>query len=305
MSYHVPVLLKPAVDLLAVKPGGIYVDATLGGGGHAREILRRSSPDGILIGIDRDPEALAAAGLSLAEFGNRLRTIAGNFSEMATLIRGCGLKTVDGVLFDLGASSAQIDRPYRGFSFQSSGPLDMRMDLKGPTAADLLNKWTSRDLARIILQYGQERRAQAIARAIIRARDRGRLSTTDDLRQAVLATRPALPQKTLARVFQALRLAVNQEIESLESGLEGAEVVLKPGGRLAVISYHSLEDGRVKSFFQKRQNPCTCPPRLACCLCGARPALKILTARPLRPDQEETAANPRARSARLRAAEKI
>ncbi len=305
VSYHQPVLLKQAADLLDVKPGGVYIDATLGGGGHAREILERSEPDGRVLGIDRDPQALEAAGTCLAAFGQRLMPRQSDFRDIFEIAGACGLKAVDGVLFDLGVSSAQIDRPERGFSFQGEGPLDMRMSGCGRSAGEIIEQSSEAQLAEIIRRYGQERQARPIARAIIRIRHQGGLNTTAQLRQAVLATRPAMPQKTLARVFQALRIAVNDEMGSLEKGLAGAENILASGGRLVVISYHSLEDALVKDFLRKSQNPCTCPPRMSACVCGAKPRMRILTGKAILPAQEEIENNPRSRSAKLRAAEKI
>lgn len=305
MEYHRPVLLKQAADLLGPRPGGVYIDATLGGGGHARELLERSVPDGRVLGIDRDPQALEAAGASLAAFGQRLVLRQGDFRDIVALAKGCGLGPFDGALFDLGVSSAQIDRPDRGFSFQAEGPLDMRMGGGGQTARDILEGASEEQLAGIIRDYGQERQARRIARAVARARQGGALSTTSDLRKAVLSTRPAMPQKTLARVFQALRIAVNDELSSLKEGLAGAREALAPGGRLVVISYHSLEDSAVKEFMRNSQNPCTCPPDLAACACGKKPTMKLITGKAVRPSDSEIEANPRARSARMRAAEKI
>lgn len=304
-AYHRPVLLKQAADLLNVKPGGTYIDATLGGGGHAREMLERSSPGGRVIGIDRDPQALEAAGAALAGYGDRLSLCLGNFRDIASIVGGCGLRSVDGALFDLGMSSAQIDRPERGFSFQAQGPLDMRMGPDGAPAGELVNRSSEEELAGIIRSFGQERQARRIARAITRARQIGPISTTSGLRQAILATRPAMPQKTLARVFQALRIAVNDEMGSLEKGLAAARDALNPGGRLVVISYHSLEDSMVKQFLRTNRNPCTCPPKLSSCVCGAKPSLRMITGKAVRSGENETDDNPRARSASLRAAEKI
>lgn len=303
--YHRPVLLKESLDLLGVRPGGIYVDATLGGGGHAAQILERSAPDGLVIGLDRDPEAIAEASKLKDRFGPRIHLIQSNFERLREAVAGLGRPEVDGVLFDLGISSAQIDRSERGFSFQSEGPLDMRMEKEGPTAADLINGSDEKFLAETIRQYGQERMARAIARAIIGRRRQGRLGTTGDLARAVLDTRPAFPQKTLARVFQALRIAVNQELKSLPLALEAARDILKSGGRMVVISYHSLEDSLVKDFFRRNQNPCRCDPELGICVCGARPSLRLITKKPVVPTDEEIEQNPRARSARMRAAEKI
>lgn len=305
MEYHRPVLLKQAIDLLRVVPGGCYIDATVGGGGHAREILERSEPGGRLLGIDQDPMALEAAGANLAAFGQRLLLRHGNFRDIARQARAAGFDSVEGVLFDLGVSSAQIDRPERGFSFQSEGPLDMRMGQEGQSAKEILDRITEEDLADLIFSYSQERQSRRIARAIVRARQRGVLTTTLDLRRAILASGPAMPQKTLARVFQALRIAVNDELASLMEGLRQARGLLSRGGRLVVISYHSLEDALVKGYMKEEERPCTCPPKMTVCCCGAIPSLKILTPRAVRPDDLEACANPRSRSARMRAAERL
>ncbi|MRR08927.1 16S rRNA (cytosine(1402)-N(4))-methyltransferase RsmH [bacterium] len=301
---HTPVLLHPAVELLAPRPGGSYVDATLGGGGHARELLRRSAPDGRLVGIDRDPMALAAAADGLAEFGGRVELVRADFGELSAALAGRAGR-IDGFLFDLGVSSPQIDQAGRGFSFMADGPLDMRMGGSPASAADIVNGYDQAELVRVIRDYGEERTAARIARAIVRSRQRRPLATTADLADVVRGTGPAMPAKTLARVFQAIRIEVNGELGSLRRGLEGAVGLLAPAGRIAVISYHSLEDRIVKEFFAGKAAGCTCPPDLPVCACGRRTGtIRILTPKPVVPGPEEQRVNPRSRSAKLRAAER-
>jgi 16S rRNA (cytosine1402-N4)-methyltransferase len=286
---HEPVLLTEAMELLAVRPGGFYVDGTLGLGGHAAEILRRSGPDGRLLGLDRDEEALAAAGQRLAGFGPRVRmehddyrALPGRWSE----------ERPDGVLLDLGVSSLQLDEPGRGFSFQADGPLDMRMDRRGgATAAELVNRLPETALADLLYRYGEERAARRVARAIVAARRQERLSTTGQLaavvrRAAGRARRPGLDPATLT--FQALRIAVNRELEGLGDVLSELARWLAPHGRLVVIAFHSLEDREVKQAFRALSGP----------------GFRLLTRKPVRPGEEEVRRNPRARSARLRALER-
>lgn len=302
---HLPVLADEVVELMVTRTRGTYVDCTLGCGGHALGILERDDT-ARLLGLDLDAAAVASAGERLERFGDRVNLATANFAELAATARARGFDSVDGVLFDLGFSSAQLDDPERGFSFSVEGPIDMRLDPAGETRAlDLLMKSDERELSTIISQYGEERRSRPIARAIVAARDSGRLETTSDLAAAVLETRPQKRNKTLARVFQALRIAVNRELDNLAAGLEAAVGLMRPGGRVVVISYHSLEDRIVKRFFARCQNPCTCPPDLPQCVCGLTPTLRVLTKRVVRPGPAEIASNPRARSAKLRAAERL
>jgi 16S rRNA (cytosine1402-N4)-methyltransferase len=232
--------------------------------------------------------------------------VQGNFGSLAAIAEEHGLREADGIVFDLGFSSVQLDDPSRGFSYQHEGPIDMRLDAGGSTSAGtLLAKVSERDLAQIIFEFGEERRAHPIARSIIAAREAGRLETTSDLAAAVTATKPARRNKTLSRVFQALRIAVNHELENLSAGLSQAVDLLRPGGRVAVISYHSLEDRMVKRHFVACEKPCTCPRDIPECVCGRKPTLRIVTRRVVRPRDAEVAANPRARSAKLRVAEKV
>jgi 16S rRNA (cytosine1402-N4)-methyltransferase len=279
----------------------------VGQAGHARQILERITPGGRLLGIDRDPAAVEAARVALAPFGPAVALVNGRFSELGSISAENGFQTADLILFDFGLSSNQIDSPKRGFSFQSEGPLDMRMDPAADlTAAKIVNESDAREIERILREYGEERWARRIAQFIVARRP---LRTTRDLAQAVEA---AIPRKAWprdinvsTRTFQGLRIAVNDELGEIEAGLRAALTTLKPGGRMATISFHSLEDRLVKSFFNVESKDCICPPQQPVCTCGHRATLRIITRRPVRPSEEEVATNPRARSARLRVAEKI
>jgi 16S rRNA (cytosine1402-N4)-methyltransferase len=306
---HVPVLLHEAVDLLAPKAGGLYVDGTLGAGGHASEILKRSSPDGVLIGIDQDAEAVARCRKSLAPFGDRVVIRQANYRDLPEVISELGYDAVDGVLLDLGVSWFHLKTPERGFSFMLDGPLDMRMDMNRPrTAADLVNRLSHEELVDILHEYGEERRAGSIARAIEKARVRGPITSTAHLAEIVSSVFPPYPPRRIhpaTLTFQALRIAVNDELGSLREGLDRILPMLKSGGRIVVITFHSLEDRIVKQTFVKESKGCVCPPRLPICACGRKPVLRILTSRPVVPGAEETVMNPASRSAKLRGAEKI
>jgi 16S rRNA (cytosine1402-N4)-methyltransferase len=287
--------------------GAVAIDCTLGQAGHARQILERITPGGRLLGIDRDPAAVAAARAALAQFGLRVVLVQGSFSELGSISAANGFAEADLVLFDFGLSSNQIDDPERGFSFQREGPLDMRMNpAAGLTAAKIVNEWDGREIERIIREFGEERWARRIAQFIVARRP---LRTTRDLAQAVEAAIPraAWPRdiNVSTRTFQGLRIAVNDELGEIEAGLRAALSTLKPGGRMATISFHSLEDRLVKSFFNVESKDCICPPQQPVCTCGHRATLRIITRRPVRPSEEEIAVNPRARSARLRVAEKL
>jgi 16S rRNA (cytosine1402-N4)-methyltransferase len=279
----------------------------VGQAGHARQILERITPGGRLLGIDRDPVAVDAARAALAQFGPQAVIVHGRFSELGSISAQNGFDGADLILFDFGLSSNQIDDPERGFSFQRDGPLDMRMDQHfGVSAAKLVNESEPREIERILREYGEERWARRIAQFIVARRP---LRTTRDLAQAVEA---AIPRKAWprdinvsTRTFQGLRIAVNDELGEIEEGLRAALSILKPGGRMATISFHSLEDRLVKSFFNVESKDCICPPQQPVCTCGHRATLRIITRRPARPSEEEVATNPRARSARLRVAEKI
>ncbi|MFH1690625.1 MAG: 16S rRNA (cytosine(1402)-N(4))-methyltransferase RsmH [Candidatus Eisenbacteria bacterium] len=305
MSEHLPVMAAEVVEFLVTRTNGGYVDCTVGAGGHARFILS-NAPEGKLLGLDLDTVALAKARTELVVFGERAELVKGNFSDLASIADEHGFHGVDGVLFDLGLSSMQLDDPSRGFSYQSEGPIDMRLDAEAATTANaLLRRVSERDLAQIIFDYGEERRARPIARSIVRARENGKLMTTSDLAAAVMATKPKNKNKTLSRVFQALRIAVNGELDNLSSGLAQAVDILKPGGRVVVISYHSLEDRIVKQYFVGCEKPCTCPRDIPECACGKKPTLRIVTRKIVRPRYAEVETNPRARSGKLRVAEKL
>jgi 16S rRNA (cytosine1402-N4)-methyltransferase len=306
---HTPVLLHEAVELLAPKPGGVYVDGTLGAGGHAAEILKRSTPDGVLIGMDRDAEAVERCRMNLAAYGTRVVTRQANFRDIGPVLSELGYDAVDGVLLDLGVSWFHLKTPERGFSFMLDGPLDMRMDRSGrQTAADLVNTLSRNELAKVLREYGEENRAGAIARAIEKARERGPITGTVQLAGIVSSVFPPYPPRRThpaTLTFQALRIAVNDELGSLQEGLMRVIALLKPGGRVAVITFHSLEDRIVKQTFVAAAKGCVCPPRLPVCACDKKPEIRVLTRRPVTPGPEEMERNPAARSAKLRAAEKI
>jgi 16S rRNA (cytosine1402-N4)-methyltransferase len=308
MTYHKPVLLEEVVAQMQPRSGGLYLDCTVGGGGHAAEILRACGPDGRLIGLDWDEEAIAQARERLGEFGARVELVRANFVELDSVLMRLGVKKVNGVLFDLGVSSRQFDEPARGFSFQREGPLDMRMSQQlGATARDILRTASLEELARIFREYGEEKRSRAIAQAIVRARARTEIATTSHL--AGLVERVLGRQRgrihPATRVFQALRIAVNNELENLKTGLEKAVQVLGAGGRLAVISFHSLEDRIVKHFFLRMSSGCVCPPESPVCVCRREKLLRVITRKPVTPAVREIRDNPRSRSAKLRVAEKL
>jgi len=308
MAYHTPVLLKEVVTQLRPRRGGLYVDCTVGGGGHAQEILRACGPDGQLIGLDWDEEAIAASRERLSEFGARVQLVRASYVELGKVLMNLGVRVVDGVVFDLGVSSRQFDEPARGFSFQREGPLDMRMSRHiEATAGDILRTASLEELSGIFRVYGEERRAHAIAREIVAERERASIETTTQLARLVERVLGAKrgPTHPATRVFQALRIAVNDELGNLKRGLELAAQFLKSGARVAVISFHSLEDRMVKQFFVEKSTGCICPPGLPVCQCGHREALRIVTKKPVTADEAEVSANPRARSAKLRVAEKI
>lgn len=295
-----------AADNLVTDPAGTYVDATAGGGGHSTEIAARLGPEGLLVAVDRDGEALAATRMALSGSGVRQHLIHARFADLADACAAYGIDRVHGVLFDLGVSSHQLDQASRGFSFRADGPLDMRMDPEEPGgAAGWLTAVDEAELRRVIKEYGEERGARRIARAIIARRERQGLKTTSDLRAAVLSTRPRMPNKTLARVFQGIRIRMNDELGQLDRGLEAGAGLLQPGGRLVVISYHSLEDRLVKHKLAEWIRGCICPPDAPVCVCGRKPLFRKLLRRPQRPDATELQVNPRARSAIMRAFEKL
>jgi 16S rRNA (cytosine1402-N4)-methyltransferase len=297
------VLSRCAVDFLAVRRGGVSVDATFGAGGYSREILRRAHC--LVIAIDRDPEAIASGSDLVQSFGGRFILEQRRFSELAEAVRSAGHHHVDGIVFDLGVSSMQIDDALRGFSFRHDGPLDMRMGMSGPTAGDIIAAASERDLARIVGTLGEERHARAIARALVRARRHAPIRTTRALAQIIADTVPARPTAIhpATRTFQALRIFVNDELSELAAGLAAAEQVLRPGGRLVVVAFHSLEDRIVKSFLAQRAKAAGSSRHWPHVKQNA-PTFKLLVRRPITPDEAEVTANPRARSAKLRAAER-
>ncbi len=305
---HKPVLLQECLEALAIRPDGLYVDGTLGRAGHAREVLPRLKT-GRLIGIDRDAAAIAAAGERLAEFGDRAVLVRGNFSALGEILRDLGIDGADGMLFDLGVSSPQLDEPSRGFSYMRDAPLDMRMDAGAPLdAREIVNTWSFEELRRILYTYGEERFAPQIARAMVRRRQEGPIETTGELVEVIRSAMPpqALREKQhpAKRTFQAIRIAVNGELEALPPMLEAAVQGLRPGGRLAVITFHSLEDRLVKQTLREMASGCTCPPECPVCVCGKKPRLRLITRKPITAGPAELEDNPRSRSAKLRVAER-
>lgn len=303
---HISVLAREAVDALAVVPGGSYIDATLGAGGHATLALDLSAPDGRLLGLDADPEALDLARRELGRFGDRAALAHSNFRHLQDVATERGFVPADGVLFDLGLSSMQLDLWDRGFSFRRDEPLDMRFDpSQGPTAADLLRDLPEEELARVIWEYGEEPASRRIARAVARSAEEVR--TTGQLAELVARSTGRSRGRThpATRTFQALRIAVNDELGALAAGLEAAVRVLRPGGRLVIISFHSLEDRLVKQFIRDKSAECVCPPRQPVCTCDQVPTLRPVNRKAGKPGAEEVGDNPRSRSARLRVAERI
>jgi 16S rRNA (cytosine1402-N4)-methyltransferase len=308
---HRPVLLEQAVAGLLPRPGGRYLDGTFGGGGHTRALLDASAPDGVVLALDADPGAIAHAEALQQKPGlaQRLIPVHANFADLATVAHDKGVAPLDGILLDLGLSSFQLDEPERGFAFRHEGPLDMRFDPKtGAPASELVNTLPERELADLIWRYGEEHGSRRIARAIAHERDREPIETTTRLAAIVsraLGGRRGRDTHPATRTFQALRIATNQELTALETALAGAVAVLAPGGRLAVIAFHSLEDRIVKRFIERESAGCLCPPETPVCVCGHRPRLRKVTRRAVRPDAAEVSANPRARSAVLRIAERL
>ncbi|MEW8959838.1 MAG: 16S rRNA (cytosine(1402)-N(4))-methyltransferase RsmH [Moorella sp. (in: firmicutes)] len=307
---HQPVLLAEVVRYLEPQPGEIFVDATVGGGGHSFAIVPHLLPGGRLLGLDRDAEAVQAAKERLAPFGEAVEIIEGNFKDLDVILASRGIGGVDGLLLDLGVSSYQLDNPERGFSYQHEAPLDMRMGRNGDlTAATLVNTWPEERLAQIIWEYGEERWARRIAACIVAARQREPITTTTRLVEIIKAAIPARARRSghhpAKRTFQALRIAINGELDALKTVMAKLEQILNPGGRIGVISFHSLEDRIVKNAFRLLSGRCTCPPDLPVCICGRRRVLEPITHKPVTPSTAEIAANPRARSARLRVARRV
>lgn len=307
---HQPVLLDEVLRLLDPARGEVFVDCTLGGAGHAQAVLDRMSPSGRLVGIDQDEVALAAARERLLNYGDRVQLVHANFADLDRVLERCGTTWVDGILLDLGVSSPQLDIAERGFSYHRDAPLDMRMNQQADVdAAKLVNELSQAQLTKILREYGEERWAARIAQFIVRAREQSPLRTTGELVDLVKAAVPAKARQDgphpARRTFQALRIAVNRELDVLATVLPKAVSVLREGGRLVVISFHSLEDRIVKSFFKEAENPCTCPPQWPACACGLKPTLRVLTRRPVTASDVEIERNPRARSAKVRAAERV
>ena len=303
-SLHTPVLLNEVLEGLAIKAGGTYIDCTVGTAGHAMPILDRSGPDGALLGMDLDPVAIETSRHRLRAYGDRVRLVRGSFARLKEVATAEGFVPADGVLLDVGVSSLQLEQGERGFSFQKEGRLDMRMDPQGETTADyLVNELTEAELTDIIARYGEEPKAKAIARGIVRNRP---VKTTLELADLVARTvgrRRRLHPAT--KTFQALRIAVNEELEALSDALPQAVDVLAAGGRMATITFHSLEDCLVKTFMGRESRDCVCPPEAPMCVCDHQRTLRVLTKKPIRPSSEEISQNPRARSAKLRIASRL
>ena len=310
MFTHRPVLLDECIEALNIRPEGVYLDGTLGRAGHSREIARRLSGSGRLICVDRDQAALDAARERLGEWMDRVTLVHSNFDRVSEILDELGLAGVDGMLFDLGVSSPQLDDGSRGFSYMADAPLDMRMDRsEGLTAADVVNTWPQEELRRILFQYGEERYAPLIAAAIVRRREERPIETTLELVDIIKGAMPARAlkekQHPAKRSFQAIRIAVNDELSSVDRMIQGAVPKLNKGGRLAVITFHSLEDRIVKTGFAAFARGCICPPDFPVCVCGRTPDIKLVNKKPILPSQQEIEENPRARSAKLRVAEKL
>lgn len=303
---HIPVLLEETIASLHIKPDGIYVDGTAGGGGHSEQIARRLTT-GRLVAIDQDPDALQAAGERLSKYPQAM-VVEGNFCNMPSILKELQVDKVDGILLDIGVSSHQLDTPRRGFSFHNDAPLDMRMSQKGPTAADLVNNLSEDELAKIFFEYGEEKFARSIAAGIVKARAVSPIETTLQLAQIISDNVPAKAKRQghpARQCFQALRIAVNRELDVLSQGLDGAFSCLKVGGRLSVITFHSLEDRMVKRRFADFCKGCTCPPEFPVCVCGKTPAGKLPFKNPVSASEQELQENQRARSAKLRTVEKL
>ncbi|MFQ6964912.1 16S rRNA (cytosine(1402)-N(4))-methyltransferase RsmH [Faecousia sp.] len=307
---HKSVLLQECIDALNIRPDGIYLDGTLGGAGHSSQIARRLTEGGRLIGVDRDRTALAAAKERLAPYADRVTLVHSNFAEIDAILDSLGIPAVDGMLFDLGVSSPQLDDASRGFSYMADAPLDMRMDKDDAlTAGAVVNTWPQGELRRILYDYGEERYAPQIAAAICRAREKAPVETTLELVDIIRSAMPAQAlrekQHPAKRSFQAIRIAVNDELGAVSRMMQAAVGRLNPGGRLAVITFHSLEDRIVKSEMQQAARGCTCPPEFPVCVCGKKPLVKLVTRKPIVSGPAELEENPRARSAKLRVAEKL
>ena len=307
---HTSVLLKETIDGLAIKQNGIYVDGTLGGGGHASELCSRLSPEAVFIGIDRDRDALEAAGKRLEKYPCRKHFVQSNYSDIKDVLNELEIEQVDGAMLDLGVSSFQLDNAQRGFSYMNNAPLDMRMNQSDSfTAYDVVNRYSAAELTDVIRKYGEEKWASRIADFIVKFRKDKPVETTAELVEIIKAAIPARARRDgphpAKRTFQAIRIEVNDELVQLRRACEEFCDVLAPGGRLCIITFHSFEDRIVKECFNRRVNPCTCPPKAPICTCGKKPVVKILAHGAVAPTEEEVARNPRARSAKLRVAQKL
>ncbi|MEY7998683.1 16S rRNA (cytosine(1402)-N(4))-methyltransferase RsmH [Clostridium sp. Mt-5] len=305
---HVPVLLQETIDSLNIMENGTYVDCTLGGGGHSREILKKLSGSGRLVGIDEDISAINAAKENLKEFKN-VTYVCSNFYYVEEILKELKIDKVDGILMDLGVSSYQLDNPDRGFSYMKDAPLDMRMNRESSLSAyEVVNKYEREELYRVLKDYGEEKFANRIANSIVREREKGPVSTTLQLVDIIKKSVPLKFQRDghpAKRTFQGIRIEVNKELKILDKALEDSVERLNMGGRISVITFHSLEDRIVKSKFRKLENPCTCPPNFPICVCNKKPVIKIINKKPIIPAQEEMEKNPRSKSSKLRTAEKI
>ena len=307
---HTSVLLNETIEGLKIKPDGIYVDGTLGRGGHSLEIANRLNDNGRLIGIDQDEAAILAAGERLKDFGDKVTIVRSNYRNALSVLHDLGIEKIDGMMLDLGVSSYQLDTQERGFSYRYDAPLDMRMDLRQTlTAKDIVNGYSETELFHIIRDYGEDRFAKNIAKHIVMARAKKPIETTGELNEII---RAAIPAKMRAegghpskRTYQAIRIECNKELEVLKESLEELIGILNPGGRLCIITFHSLEDRIVKTAFKKAENPCTCPPSFPVCVCGKKSQGKVITGKPVLPCEEEIESNPRSKSAKLRIFEKI
>lgn len=310
VNYHVPIMLEEVLELLRPTRGGVFVDGTLGGGGHAEAVLERLPKGSRLIGIDRDADAITEATKRLQYFQNAFTALRGNFFQMKSLLNGLSIHQVSGILLDLGVSSHQLDEGKRGFSYNEDASLDMRMDTSSPFRAyDVVNGYSFEELARVIREYGEERYASRVASSILREREKHTLDSTTELADIIKNAIPAAARREgphpARRTFQALRIAVNAELDGLRKAIDDAQELLEKDGVLAVISFHSLEDRIVKQAFRTYENPCVCDPRAPMCTCNKLPTARILTKKPLIANEEEVNRNPRSRSAKLRAIQKL
>ena len=308
--HHIPVLLTQTVEELHIRPSGIYFDGTLGGAGHSFEIAKRLEEGGRLIGIDQDEEAIEAAKKHLAPYADRVTIVHDNYEHIPEIAQRLGISQADGILLDIGVSSYQIDNPARGFSYNEDEPLDMRMDQENPVSAKtIVNTWSEEDLTRILRDYGEERYAQRIAANIAKEREEHPLETTGELVKIIRASIPMKMQEKYGnpckRTFQAIRIACNRVLDVLQDSIDGLIDLLAPGGRLCIITFHSLEDRIVKNAFRRNENPCTCPPEFPVCVCGKKSKGTVITKKPITASEEELGSNSRAASAKLRVFEKI